>query len=805
MQTSRARRWGVVTVLALAAVLAFPVAAVAYVPMDSPHGGGFSTCKYCHPVHGAPIVPSYRTKELCYVCHGSTSAEATDAAKSAINTQARFYDYAGQTAGSKHRNGYTTAIQKDCLICHRAHANMTTNPGLIRVQLSATVYASNTSTSPIGVGMCFACHGDTPSVMALNGGPSAYGVTAGDHNDAAYATAAHGPAVIYAQDASPAIQCLACHNKHASATDKLIDYRSSDTTSATRYAEAGLCFACHSVASTEAAVAPGYSAPFAWNDRDVQAEFARASHHPYASAGSGTSTTCVSCHNVHTAGAGSGVWDPARIADPGNVKGAVADSTTFCLACHDGTTPSASIGTDTLVPYSVGFATVVAPYFTGWDKAASGFEATSSGHYTTSGTKALCENCHDPHASDFARLTAWTRPASAAGLNAGVRENTSSALSAEENLCFQCHGNGTTGKQATGAKNVATAMALTYAHNSVATTGKHADTETAVALGSPNRHAECPDCHDPHVARTRSGSALHVDGSSRAGAALDGAYGTLPTWPAANWTAASAYTPGRLGVSSADYEIYLCVKCHSTNTAQPAGQTDVALQFNPSNYSAHNLTGRAQGMKTSFAVTPVGGTTTQTVSWAIPTQGVFRTGWTADSMFTCTGCHTNSTADAKGPHGSNAQWIIDPAYGRNWETVGLYDAGTYGMGYVSGTGTGDATDVICAKCHDLNGADNASWASNVHGGSSHAITHTDHKYCVNCHIKIPHGWMRPRLLGYATDPADYATTNNGGTSYPLVGFEVASHTLSGGQSQWSCTHCKTTGGKHTANLTAPWP
>jgi predicted CXXCH cytochrome family protein len=640
--------------------------------------------------------------------------------------------------------------------------------------------------------------------MSSVGGPLAYGATGGDHNEAGYDTSAHGTGTIDPNNSNPGIGCEVCHNKHASAADKLIDYRSSNTTDADLYAGTNLCDQCHKSGSTETSVAAGYSAPFAWNDRDVQVEFARASAHPTQTATSGASTTCINCHNVHMTEEGSGSWVTSRVADPTNTKNVPASFTEFCLGCHTSTYPTSAIGTDTLVPYDVGFTTVTAPYFPGWDKTEAGFEATASGHYTTSGTKALCENCHDPHGSDFERLTAWTRPSTASTLNAGSRANTSTTLSREENLCYQCHGNGTTGKQAPGAKDVATAMSLSYAHPVDDYSGRHSDVETAGALGGTNRHAECVDCHDPHVTRKEGGTALHTEGSSTVGAAVYGAYGAKPTWIATNWAAPTSYAAERLSDDDTDYEAYLCFKCHSSNTAQPTGQTDIALEFNPSNYSAHNVTARSAGVKTSFAVKPIGGSSTQTVSWAFPTQGVFRTGWDKDSMMTCTSCHTNSTANAKGPHGSSAEWLIDPAYSRDYHTVGLWQSGTYGMGYNSGSSTYDATDVICAKCHDLNGSGSA-WSNTGHTRSAHFVSHRDVKYCVNCHIKIPHGWKRPRLLGYNTDDSAYATTNNGGGSYPLNQIAVANHTLSGGQAQWACSDCKTTAGKHTSALTSPWP
>ena len=71
------------------------------------------------------------------------------------------------------------------------------------------------------------------------------------------------------------------------------------------------------------------------------------------------------------------------------------------------------------------------------------------------------------------------------------------------------------------------------------------------------------------------------------------------------------------------------------------------------------------------------------------------------------------------------------------------------------TSTSSPATPICAKCHDLY---NAGWAHNGHdddgGGTADAGSHD--VQCVVCHVAIPHGWKRPRLLVNAnTDPAPY--------------------------------------------------
>jgi hypothetical protein len=101
-------------------------------------------------------------------------------------------------------------------------------------------------------------------------------------------------------------------------------------------------------------------------------------------------------------------------------------------------------------------------------------------------------------------------------------------------------------------------------------------------------------------------------------------------------------------------------------------------------------------------------------------------------------------------------------------------------------GLADATTpgtngVICAKCHKLFDFDNAYTAGNYVGGShgygfnnttgigndsntAHASHHWDLNNgaadCVSCHIGMPHGWTRPRLLVNSFDGTYTVTVNS---------------------------------------------
>lgn len=494
-------------------------------------------------------------------------------------------------------------------------------------------------------------------------------------------------------------------------------------------------------------------------------------NYTYVPAPATGSLTCASCHNVHMVerGAVDTAWQLARASVPGNTKTTYTGTPTqFCLECHDGATPSRTATADTLVPYTVQLSDKsTAPFFLGWDKTTSGADWASSGHAATTiptlAGQFGCETCHDPHASDNQRLTALTqvddgRQRSAGHLNA-TRDN--STTWAEQNLCFACHDGRRSGScggchgSTLGTLNAATPFAGTYRHP-IATTGEHSDTETGADLGpAGNRHAECADCHDPHAARP----GVHVVGTSNPGEALRGAVGIKPLYGPAfsgesgqSWETmnrADSFVSERMTGESGDFEAYVCLKCHSSYSGQPftltAAQgngrsyisTDLALEFNPSNQSEHNVFGQQIGMEGSFTVNG------QTYSMPLPPDSAFlRTGWTSNSKVTCTDCHSNTAAgSARGPHGSSTPWLMATGY-KTWTTATN----------LNNLNTADANGllVICAKCHV-----NLSTANAAHAD------HGNRAACVACHIRIPHGWKRPRLLGYSGDPSPYRTQGTG--------------------------------------------
>jgi cytochrome c553 len=179
-------------------------------------------------------------------------------------------------------------------------------------------------------------------------------------------------------------------------------------------------------------------------------------------------------------------------------------------------------------------------------------------------------------------------------------------------------------------------------------------------------------------------------------------------------------------------------------------------------------------------------------TWPLPTTSAWLdTGWTASSMVTCSDCHTSGGGTkAAGPHGSAVEYMIDPAYTTPWEIARGDDPDTSGdqSNYLT---------TICNKCH----ADNYVNMNGVHGYTKHFRNeYSAAGKCIGCHVKIPHGWKRPRLIGYTTDPIEYR-------SISVVGMLDENQAPARGSSPgWSKNDCATTGcDSHPTSMATKWP
>jgi hypothetical protein len=236
----------------------------------------------------------------------------------------------------------------------------------------------------------------------------------------------------------------------------------------------------------------------------------------------------------------------------------------------------------------------------------------------------------------------------------------------------------------------------------------------------------------------------------------------------------------------------LCTDCHKTVTAvsphasngsvpSDTGSTlaTPGVQF-PTTWSGHRVYDGMTGSKTSgFPGVAFTSALPGAVADWISTASWSTTQTASATMYVrCSDCHGTMTG-ATGPHGASMGVQIASGYTNTYATEG-FNATT---GQINGTS-------ICKKCHDTTNIDTVN---NVH------FEHFDRGYlCIDCHTRIPHAWKRPRLLGYTTDPAPYATRAGVGlTAIPNSNLPAPTAWLEG-----NCgAACDT--GKHP--LTTKWP
>jgi len=395
---------------------------------------------------------------------------------------------------------------------------------------------------------------------------------------------------------------------------------------------------------------------------------------------------CSTCHAVH--GAANADGSLLRL----------AASRTVCLDCHTLADTSATPAKHV----------VTADARTLWPGGAYG---TTFPARTAAGEQGSCTNCHQTHGWPDAANTAQRYP--------------NLLVDREQNLCYTCHDGSPV------VKNVRAQFGLGFAHPADTYTGRHAATEggTPAAYGTANRHSECTDCHDAHQAKGDAVAPTAPAVSNR----VRSVGGVQVT------NGAAGATPGYTYVASATREYEICLKCHSSWTTQPAGQSNLAVRLNANNPSFHPV--EAAGKNTGINVNS------------------FVPGWNAAKLTYCTDCHTSSDTTVRGPHGSANRYVLKKPS----------TASSASRTMTSGES--------CFDCHNYNTYANAGSTNTVKGYSrfnlptfdkGHTFHVADKKFpCYACHeshgsTTLPHLMVTGRSPGLNS----YTHTATGGTCAP---------------------------------------
>ncbi len=356
--------------------------------------------------------------------------------------------------------------------------------------------------------------------------------------------------------------------------------------------------------------------------------------------GSDTRFACVTCHD-----GGSYIPDPL-LTPPG------PQMTVECSTCHEVHYAATSDGTlvrlantNTLCTNCHQLANTVA---------GSHFDAATGvlwpgGQYGStfppvadSAKTGYCTNCHQPHGWPDAD-------------NSFVTDYPLLQVDREEKQCFTCHDGSPLSANIRFEFTDASKISV---HPLALAEDVHAPGEAAIPL---NRHVECADCHDPHLAEGR----IDLPGPA-----------TTPRAASGPLTGVQGVNLGGTAVRLAAFEYEVCFRCHSTTaTASPP----TPRQFPETNLQVE-FSGGGDFRKSFHSVA-----VDNTASHPVPS---LRAGWSVNSKTACTACHNNDSGPANGggapngPHGSIWPNLLE----NRFDT----DQGNYSQARYS----------LCFECHD---------------------------------------------------------------------------------------------------------
>lgn len=425
----------------------------------------------------------------------------------------------------------------------------------------------------------------------------------------------------------------------------------------------------------------------------------------------------------------------------------------LCKHCHNKTNYDLSSHATSFQPYTP---TVLV----GTTVTADGPETCVS--YPCTVREYACRSCHKPH-------TAPGKPL---------------LRGAEQVTCYNsgCHGTNnvfignTTAASGTTWRNIQAEMDKARAHPTNTVSGLHKNlpfvagtgAEVPADLTGVKRHAECPDCHNPHQVLPAQTVEKSTRGILRVSRALTGMWGVQPSWPAPPTgmgtnavtfvdDASITYTVlGRSGTADLNPvtdEYQVCMKCHSNYVTLPIGARNLAKEINPLNSSYHGIVpfladGVTRATTNYFVnsttmVQPWGGTAIFVANaGSLTAPSVNSTEWLRQNPTPVPAAYANrGRVWCSDCHGSNAS-TMPPVAGTKAAPYGPHGS-TLPIGTYVGTGNSDRMLVrtiasnsngtpLCLGCHRPGSTQGGNTGSRFsrHGGASVGQA----QGCFSCHM-----------------------------------------------------------------------